>query len=114
MELALTYKRHNQLSSLAGIATCSLLAEIIQAEIANFADNFVQDLSHINQAATYSGGLLVDKVEHIKDNRYRCSYSYDWLIAWNCAGLQESGRVVEKVHFVLEIDKISFKFLKFD
>ncbi|WP_321323809.1 hypothetical protein [Thiomicrorhabdus sp.] len=83
--------------------------------IENYSDDFVQDMSHISQAANYTGNMRVDAVIHIKDNLYRCDYSYDWAIAWTCSGTQEAGRVKEKVRFTLSPNgELEFKFLKFD
>jgi len=87
----------------------------LNAIIENYTDDFVQDMSHISQAANYSGHIRVDQVLHIKDNLYRCDYSYDWAIAWTCSGTQESGRVSEKVRFTIEPNgEVEFKFLTFE
>lgn len=83
--------------------------------VENYTDDFVQDLSHISQAANYSGNINVDQIEHLKDNLYRCDYSYDWAIAWTCSGTQEAGRVKEKVRFTLDDSgELTFKFLKLE
>lgn len=75
----------------------------------------VQDMTHISQAAVYAGNLTVDDVVYVKDNLFRCDYSYDWQIGWTCSGTQEEGRVKEKVRFSLEPDgTLKFKFLKLD
>lgn len=95
------------------------LAEIVKTKLApvieKYSDDFVQDLSHISQAANYSGDLQVDQVEYLKDNLYRCDYSYNWEIAWTCSGTQEAGRVNEKVRFTVdENGELNFKFLKLE
>jgi len=83
--------------------------------IENYSDEFVQDMSHISQAACYAGNIQVDNIEYLKDNLYRCDYSYDWSIAWTCSGTQEAGRVKEKVRFTLdEPNVLNFKFLKLE
>ena len=95
------------------------LAEVLQSKlnplIGDYSEAFVQDLSHISQAANYAGNLAVDQVEYLKNNLYRCDYSYDWSIAWTCSGTQDAGRVQEKVRFtVAEDGTLQFQFLKFD
>ncbi len=114
MKLALTREQQGNLISSNPVKKLVLLADVIQPEIEKYVDDFVQDMSHINDVASYSGGLRVDAIVNIKDNLYRCDYSYEWLIAWNCAGIQESGRVSEKVRFQLEEKSLDFKFLTFD
>lgn len=91
------------------------LKALIIKSLPEFNQAFVQDLSHISQAAGYAGDMTIDKVVHLKDNLYRCDYSYSWQIAWTCSGTQEAGRVTEKVRFTLD-DKgeVTFKFLKLD
>lgn len=91
------------------------LKVIIASHLPEWQEEFLQDLSHISEAAVFSGNMQVDQVEHLKDNLYRCDYAYDWQIAWTCSGTQEAGRVNEKVRFVVnEPDEIEFKFLKLD
>lgn len=86
-----------------------------QFEDTELQQAFVQDLSHISQAAVFSGDMKVDQVRYLKDNLYRCDYSYGWHIAWTCSGTQEAGRVSEKVRFTLNDDaEIEFKFLKLE
>lgn len=95
-----------------GVVACERLIFVLRENLAVLEDSFIQDLSHISTAAIYSGGLQVDSVEFLKDNLYRCDYSYDWDIAWTCSGTQESGRVNEKVRFILDEEGvIEFKFL---
>ncbi|WP_178861626.1 hypothetical protein [Thiomicrorhabdus cannonii] len=98
----------------SGESACTLLKSLIDAHIQTMQDDFVQDLSHISSAAVYAGNLAVDEVVHLRDNLYRCDYSYDWHIAWTCSGTQEAGRVKEKVRFSVAGDEIDFKFLKLD
>jgi len=89
----------------------TLIADCIE----QFSEEFVQDMSHISQAANYAGNIAVDEVIHLKDNLYRCDYSYDWAIAWTCSGTQEAGRVKEKVRFTLaDNGELHFKFLKLE
>ncbi|WP_029407735.1 hypothetical protein [Thiomicrorhabdus sp. Milos-T2] len=109
------------LSDLVGLtldnddANTSQIQKVLNACIEDYADDFVQDMSHISQAANYSGNIKVDEIVHLKDNLYRCDYSYDWAIAWTCSGVQEGGRVKEKVRFTLEPSgELQFKFLKLD
>ena len=91
------------------------IGQALNRVIENYTDDFVQDMSHISQAANYAGNIAVDKVEYLKDDLYRCDYSYDWAIAWTCSGTQEAGRVKEKVRFTLsENGELIFKFLKLD
>lgn len=97
-----------------GQAACVLLKTLINTHIESMRDDFVQDLSHISKAAVYAGNLAVDEVVHLRDNLYRCDYSYDWHIAWTCSGTQEAGRVKEKVRFSVAGDAIDFKFLKLE
>lgn len=95
-----------------GAEITGLLAETINKYIESLADAFVQDMSHISPAANYTGNISVDQVEYLKDNLYRCDYSYDWAIAWTCSGTQEAGRITEKVRFTLDdTGEIHFKFL---
>ena len=87
----------------------------LSACIESYSDAFVQDMSHISQAANYAGNLEVDSIVHLKESLYRCEYSYDWAIGWTCSGTQEAGRVKEKVRFTLnENGELDFKFLKLD
>lgn len=95
--------------------TAERLQALITEQLPSLESEFVQDLSHISQFAGYGGNMTVDQVEYLKDNLYRCEYSYDWQISWTCAGTQESGRAKEKVRFTLTPDgEVTFKFLKFD
>lgn len=83
--------------------------------IENYSDDFVQDMSHISQAANYAGNIQVDQIEYLKEDLFRCDYSYDWAIAWTCSGTQEAGRVKEKVRFSFDKpNTLNFKFLKLD
>lgn len=95
-------------------AACSVLKALIDKHIESMQDAFVQDLNHISTAAVYAGNLAVDEVVHLRDNLYRCDYSYDWHIAWTCSGTQEAGRVREKVRFNVDGDRLDFKFLKLE
>ncbi|WP_373017759.1 hypothetical protein [Thiomicrorhabdus sp.] len=98
-----------------GEALAELLKESIQQRLPELQNEFVQDLSHISQAASFSGNMTIDGVEYLKDHLYRCDYSYDWQIAWTCAGTQEAGRVNEKVRFTVDDNgELHFKFLKLD
>ncbi|BBP43827.1 hypothetical protein [Thiosulfativibrio zosterae] len=92
-----------------------ILAKVFTQHLATLEDSLIQDLRHISDAAKYNGGLQIDAVTHLKDNLYRCDYSYDWDIAWTCSGTQESGRVSEKVRFTLDEEGVvTFKFLTLD
>ncbi len=103
------------LQATAGAVNCDKIQTALNQVIENYTDNFVQDMTHISQAANYAGNIKVDHIEYLKDNLYRCDYSYDWAIAWTCSGTQESGRVKEKVRFNLADNGVlNFKFLKFD
>ena len=94
--------------------TAALHAQLQPFVEAN-AQTFVQDLSHISEAAIYEGGIQIDAIEHLSDALFRCVYSYDWAIAWTCSGTQEAGRVQEKVRFMIDSDGTAhFKFLKLD
>ncbi len=98
-----------------GQALADGLKESLNSVIGDYTDDFVQDMSHISQAANYNGNIAVDEVAYLKDNLYRCDYSYDWTIAWTCSGTQEAGRVKEKVRFTVEDNgELTFKFLKLD
>ena len=91
------------------------LKVVIESHLSDLEKDFVQDMSHISQAASFAGEMSVDAVVHIKENLYRCDYAYAWQIAWTCSGTQEAGRVKEKVRFTLADDgEIEFKFLKLD
>lgn len=96
-------------------ATTEDIKRALNSVIEQYSDEFVQDMSHISQAANYAGNIKVDEVMHIKENLYRCDYSYDWAIAWTCSGTQEAGRVKEKVRFTIEEGNVfTFKFLKLE
>ncbi|MDG6778180.1 hypothetical protein QCB44_05620 [Thiomicrorhabdus sp. zzn3] len=98
-----------------GEVQAAQLKGLIQSVMPEMEQAFVQDLSHISTAAVYAGNMAVDRIEHLRDNLYRCDYSYDWHIAWTCSGTQEAGRVTEKVRFTLnDGGEVEFKFLKFD
>ncbi|GAB6070060.1 hypothetical protein JCM30760_11570 [Thiomicrorhabdus hydrogeniphila] len=107
-----------ELAGLVNLQDRSVLLQIqeqLNQHITHYSDDFVQDMSHISQAAHYEGNMLVDHIEYIKDNIFRCDYSYDWAIGWTCSGTQEAGRVKEKVRFSLsENGELDFKFLKLD
>ena len=91
------------------------LKDSLSSCIKNYSEDFVQDMSHISQAANYAGNIAVDEIVHLKDNLYRCDYSYDWAIAWTCSGTQEAGRVKEKVRFTVNDNgELDFKFLQLD
>ena len=91
------------------------LKSILTQQLPELEHAFIQDLSHISQAAIYSGNMTIDAVIHIKDHLYRCDYSYAWQIAWTCSGTQESGRVKEKIRFTLgDNGEIAFRFLKLE
>jgi len=98
-----------------GEAMAESLKSVMALHLTEVEQSFVQDLSHISQAAIFSGGMTVDEVIYIKDNLYRCDYSYNWQIAWTCSGTKEAGRVKEKVRFTVgDNGDIEFKFLKLD
>lgn len=98
-----------------GEALAALLKTVLSENLSELESDFVQDLSHISQAASFAGEMTIDAVVHLKDNLYRCDYSYNWQIAWTCSGTQEAGRVKEKVRFtVLDDGEVEFKFLKLD
>lgn len=109
------------IADLAGLVTVQSESNTLKIKdslnqcIENYSDDFVQDMSHISQAANYTGNMRVDAIKQIKDDLYRCDYSYDWAIAWTCSGTQEAGRVNEKVRFTLSPNgELDFKFLKLD
>ncbi len=113
MKLILSELANIEISN--GTELAGLLKTKLNSVVENYSDDFVQDLSHISQAANYSGNIQIDAVECLKDNLYRCDYSYDWAIAWTCSGTQESGRVSEKVRFTLDDNgELDFKFLKLE
>jgi len=98
-----------------GEALTGVLKAVLNDHLDELEDAFIQDLSHISQAACFSGGLAIDNVVYLKDSLYRCDYGYDWQIAWTCSGTQEAGRVKEKVRFtVADNGEITFKFLKLE
>ncbi|MDG6772795.1 hypothetical protein QCB45_00450 [Thiomicrorhabdus sp. ZW0627] len=98
-----------------GEALAETLKNSIESHLSELQSEFVQDMSHISQAASFAGNMTVDDVVYLKDNLYRCDYSYDWQIAWTCSGTQESGRVKEKVRFTVDDNgELHFKFLKLD
>ncbi|MBN2865830.1 MAG: hypothetical protein JXK16_07470 [Thiotrichales bacterium] len=98
-----------------GEAFSSVLKTVLTENLSELETAFVQDLSHISQAASFAGEMTIDAVVFLKDNLYRCDYSYNWQIAWTCSGTQEAGRVKEKVRFTVADDgEIEFKFLKLD
>lgn len=118
MQLILASLANLKLEQAEDYAKAETLEQIkiaLNAVIANHVDDFVQDMTHISEAATYDGNIGVDAIVHLKDNLYRCDYSYDWTIAWTCSGLQEGGRVTEKVRFnLVENGVLDLQFLKFD
>ncbi|WP_040728408.1 hypothetical protein [Thiomicrorhabdus sp. Kp2] len=106
------------LAGLVGLPNKTISQKIkdsLSSCIENYSEDFVQDMSHISQAANYAGNIAVDEIVHLKDNLYRCDYSYDWAIAWTCSGTQEAGRVKEKVRFTVNDNgELDFKFLQLD
>lgn len=108
-------KNVNTVMDLTSATGVELIRQALNQQSALFEDALIQDLSHISTAAIYAGNLRVDGVVHLKENLYRCEYSYDWQIGWTCSGTQEAGRVHEKVRFTLnEVGQLTFKFLKLD
>lgn len=102
-------------SSLLNKLKSCITNQLAEMEKSRLEAEMVQDMSHISQAAVFAGNLTVDDVTYIKDNLFRCDYSYDWQIGWTCSGTQEAGRVNEKVRFSLESDgSLKFKFLKLE
>ncbi|MEA3404564.1 MAG: hypothetical protein U9R28_02355 [Pseudomonadota bacterium] len=98
-----------------GAEMAKQLKIVIGSHLSEIEKELVQDMSHISQAASFAGDMTVDDVIYLKDNLYRCDYSYNWQIAWTCSGTQEAGRTKEKVRFILGDDGgIEFKFLKLD
>ena len=96
-------------------STTEDIKRALNSVIEQYSDEFVQDMSHISQVANYAGNIKVDEVMYIKENLYRCDYSYDWAIAWTCSGTQEAGRVKEKVRFTIGDGNVfTFKFLKLE
>lgn len=92
-----------------------LLQTVFNTHLPALENHLVQDLNHISQAARYAGDMKIDHILYLKDNLYRCDYSYKWDIAWTCSGTQETGRITEKVRFVLNPNgQITFKFLTLD
>ena len=110
MKLTLTELANQSFEN--GDELASELTVMLNEHIADYGDDFVQDMSHISQAAIYDGNILVDQVIFLKENLYRCDYSYDWVIGWTCSGTQEAGRVKEKVRFIVNDNgECEFKFL---
>jgi len=113
--LKLTFTELSNHSLKHGDELTNVLKTLINGRIESYTDEFVQDMSHISLAANYSGNMAVDGVIFLKDNLYRCDYSYDWAIGWTCSGTQEAGRVSEKVRFTVEENgDLMFKFLKLE
>ncbi|WP_127470779.1 hypothetical protein [Thiomicrorhabdus aquaedulcis] len=105
----------NQYSEHEKAQNCALILQELNRELHRFEQVLVQDLSHISTAAIYAGNLRLEAVVHLKDNLYRCDYGYDWQIGWTCSGLQENGRVYEKMRFNLANNgEIIFKPLQLD
>lgn len=95
--------------------TVETIKSILSSNLSSMESEFVQDMSHISPAAGYKGNMTIDNIEHIRDDLFRCEYSYEWEIAWTCSGTQENGRVTEKVRFTVSATgNVEFKFLKFD
>ncbi len=93
----------------------SLLQQEIAKQLPAMEKSFIQDMSHISDAAVYDGDMRIDQIVYLKDCMYRCDYSYNWVIGWTCSGVQEAGRIQEKVRFSLsEEGQIEFKFLKLE
>lgn len=91
------------------------LKSVLTEYLPELESSFVQDLSHISTAANYTGEMMIDNIVFLKDNLFRCDYSYNWAIGWTCSGVQEAGRVSEKVRFTLnEQGVVTFKFLKLE
>ncbi|MDG4812371.1 hypothetical protein P8629_05075 [Hydrogenovibrio sp. 3SP14C1] len=88
------------------------LKTILEKHIAEIDIGLVQDLSHISHFASYSGGMVVEKVQHQKDNLYRLEYSYPWEMNWSCADQVDEGVIHDKVRFTVSEDgEIDFKML---
>ncbi|WP_024850888.1 hypothetical protein [Hydrogenovibrio kuenenii] len=103
------------LASLLNKLKSCITYQLAEMDKSKLEAEMVQDMSHISQAAVYAGNLTVDNIDWVKDNLFRCDYSYDWQIGWTCSGTQEEGRVNEKVRFSLEPDgSLKFKFLKLE
>lgn len=113
--LSTSYEQAEYIASLVARLKVCIAKQLADMEQSKLEAEMVQDMSHISQAAVYAGNLTVDDVVYVKDNLFRCDYSYDWQIGWTCSGTQEEGRVKEKVRFSLEPDgALVFKFLKLE
>lgn len=82
------------------------LYQFLDDNLALIEQDLVPDLSHISHFASYAGGMSLEVVEPIRENRFRLSYQVPWEMNWSCAGQTESGIVKEKLHFTVSDDGV--------
>ncbi|NCN44482.1 MAG: hypothetical protein CO158_08615 [Piscirickettsiaceae bacterium CG_4_9_14_3_um_filter_43_564] len=89
-----------------------LLYQLLIEKLVLIEQDLVPDLSHISHFASYTGGMKVDRVEFVRQGRFRLCYQVPWEINWSCADQSQSGVAGEKVHFtVSESGHLSFLWL---
>lgn len=80
------------------------LAQNIGEQLALIEQDLIPDFSHISHFASYAGGMTIDRIEFVRENRFRLCYSVPWEMNWSCAGQTESGVAQEKMHFTVSKD----------
>lgn len=106
-------EKNDAFQQLPSSEAAQYLYQLLNEKLALIEQDLVPDFSHISHFASYAGGLTLDVVEHIRENRFRLSYQVPWEMNWSCAGQTESGIVKEKLHFTVSDDgMIEFLVLK--
>lgn len=91
-------------SSLTSEAAEAFLYQALVENLAVIEQDLIPDLSHISHFVCYIGGMTVDRIEFVRENRFRLCYSVPWEMNWSCAGQTESGVAQEKMHFTVSKD----------
>lgn len=82
------------------------LYQFLDDNLALIEQDLVPDLSHISHFASYAGGMSIERIEFVRENRFRLCYAVPWEMNWSCAGQTESGVVKEKMHFTVDADGV--------
>lgn len=100
-------------SALTPDAAVSLLHQTLVDNLAVIEQDLIPDLSHISHFASYAGGMSIEHIEFVRENRFRLCYAVPWDMSWSCAGQTESGIAKEKIHFTVSDDgQLNFISLK--
>lgn len=80
---------------------CQLLRTFFESQIESIDRQLVRDLSFISQLAHYKDGMQVIQVEALPAGDFYLHFEYQWHIFNGCMGLNETGKLQDKVKFSL-------------